>query len=88
VAQVSDAGRSLTDINSAVAEMVDSVARIARDLADQSREIHGLRRVLGAMEQETGGLTTMAAQNGEAAVAVSSQVATLNGGIRRFLGDG
>jgi methyl-accepting chemotaxis protein len=88
VAQVSDAGKSLTEINAAVAEMVESVARIARDLADQSREIEEMRRTLAAMERETGHLTTMAGQNGEAAAAVSSQVAALSGGMRRFLGEG
>jgi methyl-accepting chemotaxis protein len=88
VAQVSEAGRSLGEINAAVGEMVESVARIARDLSEQSREIEELRRVLGGMERETGHLTTMAGQNGEAAAAVSSQVAALSGGVRRFLGNG
>jgi methyl-accepting chemotaxis protein len=88
VAQVTDAGRSLSEINEAVGEMVDSTARIARDLADQSREIDELRRVLAEMERETGHLTTMAGQNDEAAAAVSSQVAALSGGVRRFLGEG
>jgi methyl-accepting chemotaxis protein len=87
VTQVTEAGKSLAEINGAVSEMVESVAGIARDLAQQSREIEELRRMLGAMERETGHLTTMAGQNGEAAGVMSSQVVALSGGVRRFLGD-
>ncbi|MCU0855851.1 MAG: hypothetical protein MUF63_13320, partial [Rhodobacteraceae bacterium] len=85
VAQVTDAGQALTEINRAVSEMVEDVARIARDLADQRGAIDEIRRALAGMERETGHLTTMAERNGEAAGAMSAQVAALSGGVRRFL---
>lgn len=88
VAHVTEAGKSLAEINAAVGEMVDSVAGIARDLLQQSREIDELRRVLSAMESETGHLAAMSGRNGEAAGAVSGQVAALGNGVRRFLGEG
>jgi methyl-accepting chemotaxis protein len=88
VTQVTDAGKALAEINGAVSGMVDSVAHIARDLAQQSHAVEEVRQMLGSMERETGHLTTMAEHNGEAAAAMSAQVSTLSRGVRRFLSSG
>lgn len=85
VAQVTDAGKALVEINGAVSDMVESVGRISRELSSQGRGIDEVRQVLGAMERETGHLAAMAERNGEAAAQMSSEVSTLSNGVRRFL---
>jgi methyl-accepting chemotaxis protein len=85
VAEVGRAGDALGGIDEAVGKMVESVAAIAKALAGQTQDVRQVQSALDSMERETGHLTTMAEKNGEAAGAMSKQIAALNSGVNRFL---
>jgi methyl-accepting chemotaxis protein len=84
VEQVDQAGAALSGIREAVLGMVDSTSAMAEALGEQQKDITGIRATLESMGRETGHLTTMAQQNGEAARAMAREVDALNDGAGRF----